>query len=110
MTYVAPLDEMRFALRRIAGLSEISALPGYEEATDDLVDAVLEEAGKLAAEVLAPLNAPGDRQRAVYENGVVRVPDGFTEAYQSFVESGWNSLPFEAEHGGQGLPWLIQTA
>ncbi len=110
MTYVAPLDEMRFALRRIAGLSEVAALPGYEEATDDLVDAVLEEAGKLAAEVLAPLNAPGDRQRAVYENGVVRVPDGFTEAYQSFVESGWNSLPFETEHGGQGLPWLIQTA
>ena len=58
MTYGAPLDEMRFALRRIAGLSEVAALPGYEEATDDLVDAVLEEAGKLAAEVLAPLNAP----------------------------------------------------
>ncbi|TQV83873.1 acyl-CoA dehydrogenase C-terminal domain-containing protein [Denitrobaculum tricleocarpae] len=110
MTYTAPLDDMRFVLDEIAGLSEIAGMPGYEDATPDLVDAVLGEAGRLANEVLAPLNHSGDREGLGFENGVVRTPKGFREAYQQYVESGWNSLPFDPDYGGQGLPWALSTA
>jgi 3-(methylthio)propanoyl-CoA dehydrogenase len=108
--YTAPLADMRFALAEIAGISEIATLPGCEQASDDLVDAVLEEAGKLAGDVLAPLNRIGDQQGSVLENGVVRTPEGFREAYRHYVEGGWNALPFAPEHGGQGLPMAIATA
>ncbi|WP_340117415.1 acyl-CoA dehydrogenase [Pelagibius sp. 7325] len=110
MTYAAPISEMRFALDAIAGLPEIARLPGYEEATPDLVSAILAEAAKLAGEVIAPLNHPGDRQGSVFENGVVRTPDGFQDAYRQFVEGGWNALPFDPDFGGQGLPWSLATA
>ncbi|GAB4392828.1 MAG: acyl-CoA dehydrogenase [Kiloniellaceae bacterium] len=110
MTYAAPIREMRFALDAIAELPEIARLPGYEEATPDLVSAILEEAGRLAGEVIAPLNHPGDREGSVFENGVVRTPDGFQEAYRQFVEGGWNALPFDTDFGGQGLPWALATA
>ncbi len=108
--YTAPLADMRFALREIAGIAEIAALPGCEQASDDLVDAVLEEAGKLAGGVLAPLNRAGDEQGSRLENGVVRTPEGFKEAYRHYVEGGWNALPFAPEHGGQGLPIAVATA
>ena len=109
MTYTAPLADMRFALREIAGLARIAALPGYEHATDDTIDAVLEEAAKLAGNGLAPLNQEGDRVGARLENGVVRTPPGFAGIYKEFVAGGWNSLPFETEFGGQGMPWLLAT-
>ena len=70
--YTAPLRDMRFVLKEVAGLGEVAALPGYEAAAPDLIDAVLEEAAKLASEVIAPLNQPGDRQRSRLEDGVVR--------------------------------------
>ncbi len=109
--YSAPIQDMRFVLDQVIGFDqEIATLPGYEESTPDLVDAVLEEAGKLAGEVLAPLNQVGDRQGSVLENGVVRTPDGFREAYQQFVEAGWNALPFDPDYGGQGLPYALSTA
>ncbi|HYX01440.1 MAG TPA: acyl-CoA dehydrogenase [Reyranella sp.] len=107
MTYTAPLADMRFALREVAGLAEVAALPGYEHATDDTVDAVLEEAAKLAGNGLAPLNRDGDKVGSKLENGVVRTPPGFTAIYQEFVGGGWNSLPFDPEFGGQGMPWLL---
>jgi 3-(methylthio)propanoyl-CoA dehydrogenase len=107
--YSPPLADMRFALDELAGLPGIAQLPGCEQASADLVDAVLEEAGKLARDVLAPLNDVGDRERARLENGVVRTPTGFKEAYQKYVEGGWNALPFETEHGGQGLPIALST-
>src|SRR3546814_14048208 len=110
MTYQAPIAEMRFALDAVAGLPKIARLPGYEEATPDLVSAILEEAGKLAADVLAPLNHPGDRQGSVFENGVVRTPEGFQDAYAQFVAGGWNALPFDPDFGGQGLTWSIATS
>jgi alkylation response protein AidB-like acyl-CoA dehydrogenase len=109
-SYTAPVAEMRFVLDEIAGLTEIAALPGGEGASPDLVDAVLTEAGRLAGEVLAPLNQPGDRERARLENGVVRTPAGFAEAYRTYIEGGWNALPFAPEHGGQGLPIALATA
>jgi alkylation response protein AidB-like acyl-CoA dehydrogenase len=107
MTYTAPLADMRFALREVAGLAEVAALPGYEHATDETVDAVLEEAAKLAGNGLAPLNRDGDKVGSKLENGVVRTPPGFTGIYQEFVGGGWNSLPFDPEFGGQGMPWLL---
>ena len=110
MTYAAPLDDMRFCIHDLAGLATVQALPGCEEVEPDLVDAVLEEAGKFGAEVLAPTNAVGDAQGSVYENGVVRTPEPFRDAYRQFVEGGWNSVPFDHEWGGQGLPWLVSTA
>ncbi len=110
MTYTAPLADMRFALREVAGLSGVAALPGYEHATDDTIDAVLEEAGKLAGNGLAPLNREGDKVGARLENGVVRTAPGFAGIYKEFVEGGWNSLPFDPEFGGQGMPWLLATA
>ncbi|MCZ6607728.1 MAG: acyl-CoA dehydrogenase [Alphaproteobacteria bacterium] len=109
-SYAAPLADMRFVIRELAGLDAVAALPGCADATPDLVDAILEEAAKFGGEVLAPLNQPGDRQGCVFENGVVRTPDGFADAYARFVEGGWNGVPFDPEYGGQGLPWLVSTA
>jgi alkylation response protein AidB-like acyl-CoA dehydrogenase len=108
--YAAPLAELRFALDEIAGLPELAALPAFAEATPDLVGSVLEEAGKLAAGALAPLNQTGDREGCRLENGQVVLPEGFAEAYRTFTEGGWNAVPFDPEFGGQGLPWSLQVA
>ncbi|NQV83825.1 MAG: acyl-CoA dehydrogenase [Rhodospirillales bacterium] len=108
--YQAPLDDMRFVLRELAGLDDVSALPGFADATPDLIDAILVEAGKLASDVLAPLNPVGDREGCVLENGAVRTPKGFAEAYAQFVEGGWNGVPFDPEYGGMGLPMLVAGA
>ena len=108
--YSAPLADMRFALDEAAGLSDLAALPAFESVEPDLVDAILQEAGKLAGEVLAPINQSGDREGCVFENGVVRMPAGFQEAYDELVAGGWISLPFDPAYGGQGLPWTIAMA
>ncbi len=108
--YHAPLRDMHFVLDELAGMAEITGLPGYEEATPDLIEAILGEADKLASEVLAPLNQVGDRERLTFENGVVRMPPGFTEAYARFVEGGWGSLAADPDYGGQGLPWTLAIA
>jgi alkylation response protein AidB-like acyl-CoA dehydrogenase len=108
--YKAPVQDMRFVMREIAGLARIGALPGYQDASEDVVDAALEEAAKFAGSVLAPLNRIGDKQGAKLENGVVRTPDGFADAYKKLTEGGWTALPFEPEFGGQGMPWLLSTA
>jgi alkylation response protein AidB-like acyl-CoA dehydrogenase len=108
--YSAPLADMRFALEEAAGLSDLSSLPAFESVEPDLVDAILQEAGKLAGEVLAPINQSGDREGCQFENGVVRMPAGFQEAYDELVAGGWISLPFDPAYGGQGLPWTIAMA
>jgi alkylation response protein AidB-like acyl-CoA dehydrogenase len=108
--YVAPLSEMRFVLDEIAGLDAIANLPGYEDATPELVDQVLTEAGKFAAEMLAPLNRVGDEEGSRLENGAVVTPKGFRDAYRAFAEGGWNSVPFDSQWGGQGLPWALANA
>src|SRR5258708_8367190 len=95
---------MRFALTEIAGIDEIARLPGCEQASPDVVDAVLEEAGKLAGGVLAPLNRIGDRQASRLENGVVRTPHGFKEAYAQYVAGGWNAPPLPPHHCRPGPP------
>ncbi len=108
--YSAPLADMRFALEEAASLSDLSSLPTFESVEPDLVDAILQEAGKLAGEVLAPINQSGDREGCQFENGVVRMPAGFQGAYDELVAGGWISLPFDPAYGGQGLPWTIAMA
>ena len=108
--YAAPLTDMRFVIGELAGLAEIAALPGLGDTSPDLVDAILDEAGKFGAEVLAPLNRPGDIAGCGFNEGLVRTPEGFKEAYGQFVEGGWNGLPFDPEYGGHGLPWLVSAA
>lgn len=108
--YVAPVKDMLFAMNELAGLQEIVGLPGNEEVSTDLVEAILEEAGKFATEVVDPLNRVGDKQGNKWNNGVVTTADGFKEAYASFCETGWNGMPASTEFGGQGLPVTVSTA
>src|SRR5262252_5089538 len=110
MSYVAPLKDMRFVLNELAGLSEVAKLPGYEEATPDTVDAILEEASKFASGVLDPINFSGDQEGSVWKDGQVATPKGFKQAYKQYREGGWAALPFNPEWGGQGLPKLVATA
>src|SRR5690606_32589598 len=108
--YTAPLRDMRFVLKELAGLEQVTRLPGYADATPEVVDAVLEEAARFATQVLAPLNAVGDRAGARWEAGRVCMPPGFREAYRQFVDNGWPSLAAKREYGGQGLPLLVAAA
>ncbi len=108
--YQAPLDDMRFVLNELTDLDGVSKLPGLGDATPDVVDAILEEAGKLAADVLAPLNKTGDEEGCVLKNGVVTTPKGFPEAYAKFIEGGWNGVSFDPDYGGMGLPYLVTAA
>ena len=109
-TYTAPLADIRFTLQHIAGLEAISQLPGYQEATLDTCDAILEEAAKFAQDVLAPLNEVGDKEGARLVDGKVVVPTGVAAAYRQFAEAGWNSVAFDPDYGGQGMPWALTTA
>ena len=109
-TYIAPLRDMQFVLNDIAGLEEVCALPGNEECSVDLVDSILDEAAKFASGVLDPINRGGDSLGAVCKDGVVTTSPGFKDAYQLFVETGWNAMPFAPEFGGQGLPALVTMA
>jgi len=108
--YIAPLQDMRFVIEQLGPLSEIAALPGFGDATPDLVDAVLEEAGKLANEVLSPLNRVGDTEGARHTGDGVRTAPGWQQAYRAFVDGGWNGIGCATEFGGQGLPKLVSTA
>jgi 3-(methylthio)propanoyl-CoA dehydrogenase len=109
VTYAAPLDDMRFVLRHVAGLPEIAALPGFEDAEPELVAAIVTEASRFASEVLAPLNATGDRQGCRWSEGEVTTPDGFRDAYRQFIEAGWHAMPASPEFGGQGMPALVSS-
>ena len=107
--YVAPLKDMRFVLKHVVGLDQVNKLPGWEDMTEDVVDAILEEASKLASEVLSPLNSIGDRVGAQFKDGVVTMPAGFKEAYWQYVKAGWGNIMSPTDFGGQGLPHLMAT-
>lgn len=104
VSYKAPVDDVRFVLREVIGFDKITEIPAYEEATPDLVDAIIEEAAKICENEFFPLNQSGDHEGCTYENGVVRTPKGFKEAYQKFVEGGWGATAGDPEYAGQGLP------
>jgi alkylation response protein AidB-like acyl-CoA dehydrogenase len=106
--YKAPLRDYRFVLRELFDVGELAQLPGYEDATPDVFEAVLEEGAKIAEEVLFPINRSGDEEGCSFENGVVRTPKGFKEAYDLFRHGGWTALACDPEYGGQGLPHTLQ--
>jgi len=108
--YSAPLQDMQFVIEDIAGLSAIARLPEFEDATPDLVEAVLEQAGVLASEVFSPLNQPGDEHGTRVEDGEVISPPGYSEAYRQFVDNGWQGIGKSAHSGGQGLPFVVHSA
>ncbi|MDP3326996.1 acyl-CoA dehydrogenase [Parvibaculum sp.] len=110
MTYRPSVRDMAFTLNEVAGLSELLGKGAYEDVSADLVEAVMEEGAKLAADVLAPLNRSGDAEGAKLKNGAVSVPSGFADAYRKWVDGGWGSLAATTEYGGQGLPVALSVA
>ncbi|MEL6519621.1 MAG: acyl-CoA dehydrogenase C-terminal domain-containing protein [Pseudomonadota bacterium] len=107
--YTAPTKDMQFVLHDVLAISE-SDVPGYDELDRDFTSAILEEAGKLSVDVLAPLNTVGDAQGCTLENGVVRTPEGFKGAYDQMREGGWMGLDADPEYGGQGMAYLMGIA
>ncbi len=110
MTFAAPVADIAFTLKHAAGLTRAIDAGLYGDLTEDVVDAVLEEAGKFATDVIAPLNAVGDRHGTPFKDGTVTMPPGWKEAYTAWSQAGWNGLAAPAEWGGQGLPHTLNAA
>ena len=110
MSYQAPIDEMAFALTALARLERLEGAPALEAYDPDLVTPILEEAGKLARDVLAPLNSAGDKAGVQLTEDGVKAAPGFADAYEKFREGGWMGLAVPEEYGGQGLPKVLSLA
>ncbi len=110
MPYRAPLRDFRFLFDHVVGLERVSGTEKFAEATPDLVEQILTEAGRLCEDVLAPLQRPGDEHPAHLENGVVRTPPGYEEGYRAIAEGGWVGMSADPEHGGMGLPVAVSMA
>jgi acyl-CoA dehydrogenase len=110
MTYRAPVADIAFALKNAAGFGPALAEGLYDDLSEDVVDAVLEEAGKFAGDILAPLNAPGDRHGALFKDGAVTTAPGWKDAYRAWTQAGWNGLAAPAQWGGQELPHAVNAA
>ncbi|MGA0539992.1 acyl-CoA dehydrogenase C-terminal domain-containing protein [Neotabrizicola sp. VNH66] len=108
-SYTAPRKDMQFLLQEVLNVAA-SDIPGYADLDEGFTSAVIDEAGKVAEEVLAPLNAVGDAEGCVLENGVVRTPKGFDAAFRAMKEGGWTALDCDPDYGGQGLPYIMGTA
>ncbi|MBT9382599.1 acyl-CoA dehydrogenase C-terminal domain-containing protein [Pseudooceanicola sp. CBS1P-1] len=108
-TYSGPVDDLQFVLHEVLKVSE-QDIPGYAELERDFTGAVLGEAARIASEVLAPLNAPGDRHGARFENGVVTTPPGFKDAFETLKNGGWTGLDCDPAYGGQGMPHVLSVA
>ncbi|MBR9862384.1 MAG: acyl-CoA dehydrogenase [Rhodobacteraceae bacterium] len=108
-TYSAPTKDMAFVLHDVLDVTNEN-IPGYEDLTPDFTSAVLEEAGKITGEVIAPLNVVGDKEGCKLENGVVRTPTGFKAAFDQFREGGWTGIASDEKYGGQGMPYLLGMA
>lgn len=110
MTYAAPLNEQLFVLKTVGSLAQLAESPHFRDASTDVVESILGESSKLAAEIFAPLNGIGDRIGARWSGGSVILPDGFAEAYRLFVANGWGALSADPVNGGQGLPFVVPAA
>ena len=108
-TYTPPTKDMAFVLHETLKVQDMK-IPGYDELDSDFTSAVLEEAGKIARDVIAPLNVVGDTEGCRLENGVVRTPTGFKDAMDTIREGGWTGLDCDPEYGGQGMPYVMATA
>ena len=106
MTYRAPVKDMLFVMKELAGIDAVAQLPGYEDAGFDTAAAVLEECAKFNEGVVAPLNWEGDKNPSSFSDGKVTTTPGFKEAFRQFAEGGWQGLQHPVEFGGQGLPKL----
>src|SRR5690606_28734159 len=101
----APVRDMRFVMNELLGYEEhYKSLPGGDDISPDVVAAIIEESAKFCENVLAPLNAVGDKEGCTWSDGEVTTPAGFKDAYRQYVEAGWPSMTHSAEFGGQGLP------
>ena len=109
MTYKAPLKDMLFAINELADLDAVTALPGFEDATRDAAQAVLEENARFVRDVIAPLNRTGDVTPSTWKDGLVTTSPGFKEAFKAYGEAGWQALQHDPEFGGQGLPKIIAS-
>ena len=109
MTYTAPLKDMMFALTELADLDAVAALPGFEDASRETAQAVLEENARFVGDVIAPLNRSGDTAPPSWNDGVVTTTKGFKEAFRQYAEAGWQGVQHDVEWGGQGLPKLVAT-
>ena len=109
MSYQAPIKDMLFVLNELAAIQEIAAIEGFEDYGIETAAAVLEESAKFCSEVLAPLNWEGDRFPSTFKDGAVTVTPGFKEAYDQFVQGGWQGVLHPVAYGGQGLPKIIST-
>ena len=107
--YIAPTKDMQYVLNDVLDVKN-SSIPGYADLDADFLSAILEEAGKITSQVLAPLNAVGDQEGCHFENGVIRTPTGFKDAFEQVKEGGWTGIDCDPEFGGQGLPYLVGTA
>ena len=107
--YIAPTKDMQYVLNDVLDVKN-SSIPGYSDLDADFLSAILEEAGKITSQVLAPLNAVGDQEGCHFENGVIRTPAGFKDAFEQVKEGGWTGIDCDPEFGGQGLPYLVGTA
>ena len=110
MRYTAPVKDMLFDIAHLSGMEALAALPGYQDAGTETAIAVLDECARFAQEVVAPLNAVGDRQPSAYADAEVTVPPGFAAAYRQYVDAGWQGLAHPAQFGGQELPRTIAAA
>ncbi|MBT5897617.1 MAG: acyl-CoA dehydrogenase, partial [Rhodospirillaceae bacterium] len=109
-SYNAPVRELRFVLNELLAITDCTEIPGYGDVSDDLIDAVLDGGAKVAEEIWAPLNQVGDEEGCRFENGVVRTPSGFKEAFDAWYDGGWNAISSSPEWGGQGLPGVLGLA
>ncbi len=107
--YNAPLRDTKFVMQELLNCNEHYQHLGYQDATPDMLDAILSEAAKFSENVIAPINASGDKEGCRWENGTVTTPTGFKEAYQQYVEGGWPTLTHRTEFGGQGLPYSLNS-
>ena len=110
MAYKAPVRDFAFILKDVLDIDRYSNVPGFADASFDLVSQILEEGGKFAEEVIAPINRAGDQHGCKWDNGVVTGPPGWKEAFKAMVEAGWPALSTDPEYGGQGMPRVVATA
>ena len=109
--YLAPLEDMKFALKEVIDIASLTELPNFSKVGLESLDDILDEAGRFFNEVISPTNRVGDLEGSkLNQDGKVTTPTGFKEAYAQYVDAGWGAISFDPEYGGGGFPWLVGIA